>query len=187
MTCPRAATCVANIEQLKSPPCVQTAHAPPELGAAGEVAERLALLTTHVSARVRQAALQCQLHLMRGRPALRGAVVHKMCLLVHKLPFDMDAQGACTEQALQLVQHWRTCTDREKELVAEEKAALQGSTLDCVQLEGFGLLAVCSPSAKIRALGLRLLDEARALHRCVLPCGKVKTGDGADLAARPGL
>ena len=133
---------------------------------AGEMAERLALLTTHVSGRVRQAAHQCQLQLIRGRPAHRNAIVAEMCLLLQKVPWDADAQLSMTEQLLEILQAWRASVARDRELTQEERGQEGAGQLDVAHLEGFGVLLLCAPVPKLRLAGLRLLYDVRDLHRC---------------------
>lgn len=137
---------------------------------AGVAAERLALLTTHVSRAARQQAHTTQMGLIRGRPAYRNAVLSEMCSLMQKVPWEPDVHQSIVEQLLLLMQHWQECLTRERELVAGERGEGCGvEALDVAQFEGFGLLTLCAPLPRLRKLGVRVLSAVRALHMCAPP------------------
>jgi hypothetical protein len=135
------------------------------------MAERLAMLTTHINADVRHQVHQCQLHIIRGRPKYRNAVTVEMCNLIQKIPWDVEVQTGATELLLALLQHWHACLNWERDLTQEERGQEEaGDALDVAHLEGYGLLTLCSPSPKLRVLGFKVLQLVRQLHMCASAC-----------------
>jgi hypothetical protein len=135
----------------------------------GIAGERLALLTTHVSRAVRQQSYHTQLGLIRARPMYRNAVLVEMCLLLQKLPWNGEGHQSIVEQILLLIRHWLACLQRERGLTEGERCEGEGvEPLDVALIEGFGILTLCSPIARLRKLGLQLLGAVRDLHMCAL-------------------